>query len=307
MGIYTNIGSTPPITGLRYGSNCENNGVEPPQNVASILQISSASTTIDPITGNPYVTYKGNGFELGLGAASSVSPQILTFPVSDFTNVTINYPTNSPKGSICLDSDVEFNPDFGLFNYGVPDMWVKTGANQADWTPVSSVYFTTLRGPTGAPTIANNTITFINLTAPDYAYTYDYLKLQLPLTSPTYTQGGYTPALSGNTTVWQDAAGVVAPFTAYYLIFVSIGLNAGASNATYNFYSSIYVNGVEACRGFLNTFLQPTGTVKMSQNSTIVKLNQYDVVNFAAWQDSGSSKGIANELYTRVAVINLGG
>lgn len=279
MSDFLRTGNTPSISVLRYGSNFIESTIlgnlyTPSQDISSIV-LASPNETV--------ATQGGNGISLGDGG-----PQILAAPVAALN--TTDLPPNPPVGSLCLDTSL------GLYTpLGTSDMWVKTGASTTNWAPLSQAWFTEIYGDGGA-ILTNNAITFISMSA-----TTDRLNSRW---GSSY--GGQNNGVGNKTSSYLDGFYVKVPFSSYYHIWFSLGLDPPASNTTYLMYCSIYVNGVEVKRGIRNNYLQTTTGTKVSQTSVCAYLNKDDIISFVGFQTSGANRTVANGYYTGAFVINLG-
>lgn len=283
MSDFLRTGNTPSISALRYGSNlleCTVFGTTytPSQNISSII-LAAPNETVP--------TQYGNGFSLGDGG-----PQILTAPVAELD--TTYLPSNPPVGSLCLDSTMGITT---MPIIGTSDLWVKTGANATDWAPCSQAYWC-IGGPiTGGNIVTNNAVTFIDM---------------ISTTTDRYTSrwgnsyGAINGGVGNKTSNYLDGFYVKVPFSSYYLIWSSVGLEAPSTNLTYLMYTSIYVNGAEIKRGFRNNFLQTTTKIKCSQTSVCAYLYKDDIISFVALQTSGANRTTADVYYTGFGVVNLG-
>ena len=242
--------------------------------MASILQVEP----IDVDFG--IATEKGNGFRLGVGG-----PEIITFPAATLDPTL--YPTNSPIGSLCLDSS------YSVAFTETSDLWHKFKNTQMDWAPLSQAYYSINYGDgNGTYLITNNTVTFISFTANTETF-----NLVFPGT-------GAQNQNVGSKTVYTDGFYIIVPFDSVYLAYISVGLT-DSSTSQYTFYTSFYVNGAEVSRGLNNNF-QSGGGTRVSQMTTVLKLNKNDKVSFAAFQNSGVTKNIADSMYTTCGIVNLG-
>lgn len=275
MSNYTNIGATPPISPIMYGSNLSFY----PSNVATILQI-----TTDNLN---YPTEFGNGIRLGLNG-----PQIITFPVVSVVSGTgLKGPNNSPIGSLALDSSYYASG----WTAPISDIWHKYRNTQYDWAPLQQTYYVIGYGTSGGPLIANNTLTFIS-----------FYSVQ---NSMGQVFSGYGPfnENSGSQTVYTNGYFVQVPFDSIYLAWVTVGLEADIVANRFDFYTSFYVNGAEVSRGLNNNYeCNATGGQRISQMTTLLKLNKGDIVSFAAYQNSGATKTISDAYSTACGIVNLG-
>lgn len=283
MSDYLRTGNTPSLSVVQYGNNyvpqiltVYSATVTPSQDMALLMQIAPGETV---------PTQYGNGFSLGSGG-----PIIATAPVA---TLDTNYlPTNPPIGSLCLDSTMGIN----LGVNGTSDVWVKTGNNATNWAPCSQAYFCLGYVASAGTILSSGTVTFIDFPAPVDRYNTRW--------GSNY---GAKNVGVGNKTTYTSGFNVTVPFSSYYNLWFSLGLQPPASNATYNLYTSIYVNGAEVTRGFSNNLLQTTTGTKVSQVTTCKYLNKGDIISFAAYQDSGSNKLQGDSTYVSFGMVNLGG